>query len=65
MQTVLRAEIVRRMDSDPGIRQEVWNERFTKERYADFVLMNLLMLLQKKGDTIDLFLDILQRTLYS
>ena len=64
MQAGLRAAIVRRMEADGRIRTAVWNERFTKERYADFVLQNLLMLLQKKEDSIDFFLDILERTLY-
>jgi len=64
MQTGLRMAIVQRMEADGGIRATVWNERFTKERYADFVLANLLMLLQKKEDSIDFFLDILERTLY-
>lgn len=64
MHQSLSEAIARRIAADTHIRADVWDERFTRERYADFVLMNLLMLLQKKADTIDFFLDILQRTLY-
>lgn len=64
MQAGLRSAIVQQLEADGHIRANVWNERFTRERYADFVLANLLMLLQKKVDSIDFFLDILERTLY-
>lgn len=64
MHDQLRAALVQQMKQDVTIREDIWNDIFTKERYADFVLMNLLMLLQMKAPNIDFFLEIMNKTLY-
>lgn len=64
MQNALGTALVQRMDADPAISDAIWTETFTKEGYADFILMNLLLLLRAKAKDIGFFLEILQRTLY-
>ena len=63
MQAVLRNDILQRMQNDANIRRDIWNEQFSKEEYADFVLMNMLTLLQTNSH-IDFFLKIVRQTLY-
>lgn len=64
MQGVLRAALIQRMDQDAGIRQAVWSEAFSKAQYADFVMMNLLLLLRTQAPNIDFFLEVIRKTLY-
>lgn len=64
MQQVLRAEIIQRMEQDAAIREEVWDDTFTKEQYATFVIRNMTFLLQMKIKDISFFLEIIKRTLY-
>ena len=64
VQNGLREALLRRIREDSQIRPDVWTSVFTPENYADFVLMNLLLLLQKNVDCISFFLDMIQRTLY-
>lgn len=63
IQASLKAELLRRLTSDPSIQPTLWTETFTPERLVSFVLMNLLASLRQKADTIDYFLDILNRIL--
>lgn len=64
MLSVLRDDILERMERDAGIRATVWNEQFTKERYADFVVRNLTALLRPGAPGPGFFLEIVRRTLY-
>lgn len=63
-QRMLREPVARMLAQDAAIAPDIWNERFTRERYADFVLVNLLALLEQKMDCIGFFLDIIKATLY-
>ena len=63
-QRMLREPVARMLAQDAAIAPEIWNEQFTRERYADFVLVNLLALLEQKMDCIGFFLDIVKGTLY-
>lgn len=65
MQQVLRGALVQRMDQDASIPATIWTDAFTREQYADFVLMNLLLLLRMGAPDIDFFLEIIQKTLYT
>ena len=64
MQQSLQQELINRLERDESVRSDVWNNRFTKEAFAVFVLSNLLTLLQKKDGDAELFLVILERILY-
>lgn len=65
MQRELGNTLIQRMDADSAIRKDIWNEIFTKEQYAGFILMNFMMLLQMQSQDIRFFLEIIKRTLYS
>lgn len=65
MQQVLRAAVIRRMEQDPAIPQSLWQGAFTQQAYADFVLMNLMLLLRRDTPDISFFLEIIQKTLYA
>lgn len=64
MQQVLRGAIIQRMQQDANVRDSIWNETFTKEQYADFIIMNMMGLLRTDAHDIDFFLEIVKRTLY-
>lgn len=64
MQSALKTALVYRIEQDPEIRKDVWSETFTKEKFARFIMMNLMMLLKTKAPDIDFFLAIIRRTIY-
>lgn len=64
MQSALETSFVYRMEQDSEIRKDVWNETFTKEQFARFIMMNLMMLLKTKAPDIDFFIAVIRRTIY-
>ena len=64
LQSALETALIRRMDQDPDIRQDIWNPSFTKEQYAGFIVMNMTMLLRSQDGGIHFFMEIVNRTLY-
>lgn len=64
MQQQLGKELLLRMAADQMVRKDLWNETFTKVRYVDFIIMNLMLSLQMHADNIDFFIEIIKRTLY-
>ena len=64
MQRVLRHALVERLEQDDEIPARVWNEAFTKEAFADFVLSNLILMLQQRQTSEKMFLEVLERILY-
>jgi AcrR family transcriptional regulator len=64
VQAVLRDALVRRLERDSAIREGVWRAPFTRERYADFALRNVLWLIEADEADIDFFLGLVNRTLY-
>ena len=66
MQRVLKRALVERLDRDTAIRAGVWDKDFTKESFAEFVLINLVMLMQQadEDEGEGMLLRILERILY-
>lgn len=64
MQQGLERELVCWMRADEDIRNDIWNTEFTMERYAHFVMMNLLILLKEETPDLHLFLTVVQHTIY-
>ena len=64
MQKVLLSALIERLDQDSSIQEDVWNERFTKEAFAEFTLANLTLLMQQRGADEKTFLEIIERILY-
>ena len=46
MQTELETAIIQSMEQDAEIRKDIWDETFTKEKFAHFITMNITMLLK-------------------
>lgn len=64
MQSVLEAALIRSMEQDADIRKDVWDETFTKEQFARFIMMNMMMLLKTHAPDITFFIRIIKRTIY-
>ena len=64
MQAALEQSLVRRMELDGRVRRDVWNETFTREQFARFLMMNLTMLLRIRAQNIDFLIELVKRTLY-
>lgn len=64
MQTALETELIRRMDQDENVHKDIWNKSFTKEQYAHFIMMNMLLLLRDKSSDFNFFITIIKKTIY-
>lgn len=64
MKAVLEKSIVRMLEEDGKVRSDIWDEAFTKEQYARFVMMNMTMLLKAGTKEFCFFLEIVKRTIY-
>ncbi len=62
---MLRGFFYEKLLQDKQIRPDVWDDSFTPERFAGFVLVNLLTLLRSSEPDIEFLLALVQRTLYS
>lgn len=56
MQKTVKAALVQRLEQDTAIRPGIWNDMFTKEQYADFVMMHMRILLQMQTADPSFFL---------
>lgn len=65
MQQSLNQAILRRLQEDKMVRVDVWNDELTMEAFVDFVLQNILLLLQQKGRDMGPFIEVIRRILYS
>ena len=64
MQSTLEAAFIQRMEQDAGIRKDAWTETFTKEQFARFIMMNLMMMLKSEAPDLQFFITIIKRTIY-
>lgn len=64
IQTRLEADLIRLMEQDPDIRSDIWDETFTREQFARFIMMNIMMLLKAGAPDCHFFIMIVQRTIY-
>lgn len=60
----LKQALVERLNNDEAIREDVWNDRLTKEQFANFVLQNLVLLMQQMDESENVFLQVIERILY-
>lgn len=64
MHSALGNALVRLIDQDENILNDIWNETFTKEQYTRFVIINMMALLQAGTLDISFFLEIVRKTIY-
>ncbi len=63
MQSALEEALVQKMTQDPDVREDVWNEAFTREQFAHFILMNMMILLKAGAADMDFFITVIRRTI--
>ncbi len=56
--------IVRTIENDPKISENIWDENFTKEKFASFVFNNMLIMLRSDEKDIGFFIQCLKKILY-
>ena len=64
MKTDLEEDLIQRMEKDTHLRKDIWNETFTKEQFARFIIMNMTVLLKTKAPDIQFLIEIVKRTIY-
>lgn len=64
MQMALGTTIIQRMEQDKNIRQDIWNETFTKDQFANFIIMNMMLLLRSQVNDISFLVELVKRTIY-
>ena len=64
MKLAMKQALVDRLNQDETIRKDVWNEHFTKDQFSNFVLQNLVFLMQQTSENEDVFLQIIEQILY-
>lgn len=63
IQESLVQSMVQRMEKDPDIRKDVWDGFFTKEQYARFIMMNMVMSLRDEAPDIQFLKRIVRLTI--
>lgn len=56
--------LLRRMEQDPNIWNDIWDDSFTKEQFSEFIRMNLMELLKTEGSQTEFFIRVIQRMIY-
>lgn len=64
MHIKLEAILLYNLENDPYIRKDIWDDYFTREKYASFIIKNLLLNLQNKESDISFLIEIVKKTLY-
>ena len=65
MQQSLKRALLLRLQEDTAVRENIWNGALTMEAFAEFILQNILILLQQKGSDMQPFIEVIRRILYS
>lgn len=64
MHTVMRENFIGYLEKDNGIRDEVWTDFFTKEKFTNFIIENIMLSLRMRAKNIDLLVEVVRRILY-
>lgn len=64
IQAELEAALIQRMEQDAEIRKDIWDETFTKEQFARFIMMNMTVLLKAQTPDITFFVIMIKRIIY-
>ncbi len=64
MQAELELILIKCIEKDNDVRKDIWNETFTKEQFAWFTRMNLVMFLKSGEPDISFFIKIIKQIIY-
>ena len=60
MQSELASDLILYLEQDNKIREDIWNDAFTKKQFAQFIMMNMIMLLKMKTPDFEFFIKIIK-----
>lgn len=60
MQSELASDLILYLEQDNKIREDIWNDTFTKKQFAQFIMMNMIMLLKIKTPDFEFFIKIIK-----
>lgn len=63
-QESLKAELLWRLEQDKDVRPGLWNDTFSREDFAAFLVENLILLLGKRAGDINFLTELIRRLLY-
>ena len=63
MESVLEEALAQKMAQSPDVREDVWNEAFTREQFAHLILTNMMSLLKSGAADMDFFIMVIERTI--
>lgn len=64
MQKSLSQQIISLIDMDYRIKKEIWNEIFTKDKFAEFIIIHIFFSLKQKQKNIDFLIELIKQLLY-
>lgn len=64
MHQSLEAYMIACIKRDIHTRPQLWNETFTEQAFAHFIMTNLIMVLQSDTSDISFLIEIIKRTIY-
>ena len=60
----IESALLKALDFDENVREDVFSDNFTKEAFVDFIFSNIITLLMKKDKSCDFLLELIKRTIY-
>lgn len=64
MHSSLEISLIRLLEQDKNIRKDIWNDAFTKEQFAHFIMTNIIILLKENVSDITFFITIIKKIIY-
>lgn len=64
MQSELETIFIQGMEQDTEIRREIWDESFTREQFARFIMVNIMISLKTQAPDIAFFIRIIKHIIY-
>ncbi len=64
VQLELKTFLIQLIEKDPNIDKEIWNKNFIKERFIEFIMLNMMALLKTKEPDIDFLIIVINRMIY-
>lgn len=60
----IKKVMLRHLEMDEEVRDDIWNEHFDKEEFIEFVFQNMLLALKSEQKDISFFKEVIKKLLY-
>lgn len=64
MHTVMHKMLLCYLEKDGAVREDAWTDSFTRERFLEFVIANMMLSLRMRAKDIDFLVDVVRRAIY-